>query len=317
MTACHRLLPRLLEAPDANFQQLKQRLGALGVNARGWRLYAEFGDALFAPLAQGCGGALDGAQALALLKLLAACEVDVLPPPVLVQSMPLWLLPGQGLDCVPAGFFRALWKACVAAQYGAPAHSKAVQQLVEDEIVPCAQWYFHSGQHLSVHSSWRNASWATVRTRWQEAVHQELTSGRPMGRKRLAAAQWPVFVARVEYQGLVFQALHNSTVLAAEGQAMRHCVGDYADLCQESMLRIYAITEKRSGARVGTVSVQELRPGVWEIDALHGYANAPVPCDVEQATDALVRALDDAFRTQPQVRKEMHLVRSKSTNLFT
>ncbi len=317
MTIEHCLLPALLGLRQAPFHEVKKALAAHGVSARGWRLYADYGDALLAAAsrAQRAGHRSQPvlAQALALLRLLAQCETDVPPPFALLASTLDWDLPDDDLAIVPAGVFRAFWKACAAAEYACPQRAGAANTFIRNEIVPCARWYFGSGQHLDPSPSWRNASWSTIRTRWQQALHRMLTSSGHRPARELPGAEWPVFIPRIEYDGLAFQALHNEAALQAEGKRMSNCVGSYANRCRTSMLRVYAITHLRSDRRMGTVSVTEDEPGRWTIDELEGPGNQPAPTWVEHAADAIVRSLADAYHTRPQIRREMEAARARAT----
>lgn len=305
----HHLLPALLAVPQSDLRAIKKALSAEGVNARGWRLYADYGDALFATLGPGWADPRHPQRALGLLRLLASCEMDVLPPPELLRSLAHWQLPDDEPACVPVGLFRVFWKACVAVAYKHPQQPNAVDRFVRAEITPCARWYFSSGQHLDASANWRHADWDKVRSRWQQALYEEMTRGTKRPRFALAGAEWPVFIARVACDGLVFQALHNETALRAEGERMSHCVGGYAERCRRSMLRIYAISDQRSGRRVGTVSAAENGPGRWSVDELKGPCNADVAPWVEHAADAVARSLMNAYFTMPAVRHEMNAFR--------
>ena len=71
------------------------------------------------------------------MKLLAACEMDLLPPWDLVESMSRWAIPGNRLDAVPPLFFRALWKGCAAVGY--EHRDSHLGTWVGDVVVPLAQ----------------------------------------------------------------------------------------------------------------------------------------------------------------------------------
>ena len=306
-------LPQLLELQSPDSQTLKKALSLQGINARGWRLYADFGDSIFAPLGQltqpGPQRQMQLQQALGLLKLLAACEMDMLPPPVLLCSIGQWQIPGRDFSLVPPGLLRAVWKACVAIQHEVPEQPQAVNEWIRAELLPCMRWYFQNRLHQEAEASWRNAPWHTVKRRWRQAMHAQLTSGQPAAMMPLAGAEWPVFVARVRYQGVVFQALHNTEVLRQEGQQLSHCVGSYAPLCRHSLLRIYAITEERTGQRLGTLSVDEKQPGCWVIDGLHGPCNFEVSALVQEAAIAVVCSLEEAYHRNAQLRQQMQQCR--------
>jgi hypothetical protein len=124
--AAHSLLPLWLDARNGAVEPvdlgvIKGQLAAQGINNRGWRLYLDYGDALFFPLGhlwiRADQAHSSGPNALAYLRLIQACEMDVLPPPDLVASLQQWGVPGDRLDGIPPMFFRAAWKAAVANQY--------------------------------------------------------------------------------------------------------------------------------------------------------------------------------------------------------
>ena len=75
-------------------------------------------------------------NALAFLRLLQACETDVLPPTALLRSMARWHIPEQRLDLVLPAFFRAAWKMCIVGEYT----GAQIDTLVETRIEPVCQW---------------------------------------------------------------------------------------------------------------------------------------------------------------------------------
>ena len=96
MVITHDLLSAWLEPanPDhSDLGRLKRTLAERGVNGRGWRLCLDYGDALFSPLRSDFfspyPSVANASNAIAYLRLLQACEMDVLPPPKLVASMAL------------------------------------------------------------------------------------------------------------------------------------------------------------------------------------------------------------------------------------
>ena len=312
MTARHHSLPFWLDVPEDDHHQIKKALAAKGVNARGWRLYADYGDALFDALGDSWirhdYPLTSIEKAVALLRLLAACEMDVPPPRALIASIRDWQLPRERLGAIPPPFLRAAWKACAEAEYAQPDNPGALADFVREHIVPAARWYFESGLPLDEDPNRLNAGWTHVERRYREwrreqARHLEATAPAP--------AQWPLFVPAIEFDGLRFAALGSGVALEAEGVEMMHCVGDYGERCRSQMLRIYAVSEKKSGVRVATLSVMEVSPGYWDIDQLKGRYNAPVPQRVAMAAQAVTRALEDAYAMLPAARHEMDGCRSK------
>jgi len=305
MTTCHDRLPFWLDLQGADYRQLRKTLAARGVNARGWRLYADYGDALFEALGQPWvqheHPFTSAENAVVFLRLLAACEMDVPPPRPLIASLKDWQLPKERLGAIPPPFFRAAWKACAGAEYAQPGSAGAVTDFVREHIVPAARWYFETGQHLDDDPNRLKAGWEHVERGYREwrREHHRIEAASP------APAQWLLFVPAVEFDGLRFAALGSEAALEAEGLEMMHCVGSYGERCRNEMLRIYAVSEKKSGVRVATLSVMENSPGLWEIDQLKGCYNAPVPQRVTIAALAVVRALEDAYALLPAVRQEM------------
>jgi hypothetical protein len=90
--------------------------------------------------------------------------------------------------------------------------------------------------------------------------------------------EWPSILRSYVWDTFRFNALFSEAQLELEGEVMRHCVGSYADRCRNEVLRIYSVRHYKTGERVATLSVNELRSGVWEIDQFKGPGNA----DVEQ-----------------------------------
>lgn len=119
----HAALPRWFELPEGEdgavrLGELKETLSRRGINSRGWRLYLDYGDAIFLPLGRAWidpeNHPLSAPHnAIAWLRLLQACEMDVLPPVQLVRSIAAWKVPGVRLERIPPLFLRAAWKACI------------------------------------------------------------------------------------------------------------------------------------------------------------------------------------------------------------
>lgn len=305
-------IAQLLEVHEADFRQIKAKLADCGVNARGWRLYADFGDCIFEPLDE--GWSWDDkphekrlACYASLLSLLASCEMDVLPPYRLLASLPHWGLAYTGLSVIPAGFFRALWKACDLVVYqaaGRPAADRALDAFVREELIPVARWYFRSNQHLDNSPGWRNASWTVIQNRHQQEKNKAAMA------INAAREEWPSFVRLVESDGHLIQALSTEAELVEEGKVMRHCVGTYAQRCRNEMLRVYSIRDAQTGNRVATLSVKETSPGVWCMEQIKGPENAVISAQVENAASAVLHALEEAYTTLDPVRNAMKKARN-------
>ena len=289
--------------------RMKRTLAARGVNSRGWRLYLDFGDAIFEALGKPWVHPdlhfSSGPNATAFLKLLAACEMDVLPPRALVASIAQWKIPSARLDSIPVPFFRSVWKACIAAEYAAD--KDAVSAFVRELVIPVAGWFFSTGQHRDTDPNRLKAGWSRIEAaylakRKEEARQREKSDPSP--------PQWPVFLRTVKADGLRFVALASDAALGAESEAMSHCIDEYGDRCRASMLRVYSVLDRKAGVRVATLTVKETKPGRWDIDAIKGRKNAEVPPRIQQAAFAVARSLEDAYAMLWFVRKEMDATRS-------
>jgi hypothetical protein len=281
---------------------IKQQLGALGVNSRGWRLYADYGYPMFVPLGQRwCDLACEdvrGDNEVAWLKILQACEMDVLPPPQLVQSMAQWHIPGDQLDVVPPLFLRLAWKACVAAQYQAD----GLEDFIEEELKPLAQWFFVSRAYKTVDVHQLKAGWSCmVRLRREHVA--ELA-------RKMGADDWPPVLRRYESGAFTMSALSYEQQLVEEGDAMEHCVGEYAERCRFEPLRIFSVRYKKTGQRIATLSLIEMKPGVWDFDQLKGPKNAEVDLQVSREADGLRHVMNHVSRSDVRTRNFLDFIHS-------
>jgi hypothetical protein len=315
MSACHEQLalwfdiPADEEGPDLGL--LKKALAARGVNARGWRLYLDYGDAMFEALGRPWVDAdapfSSGPNAAVFLRLLAACEMDVLPPPLLVRSLRHWRIAGGRLAEVPPLFLRAAWKACVAADYAGDGSAGHLQRFIDDEVIPLSRWFFATLQHREPEANLLKAGWLALQRQHQEWRLEQVLQREA---RSPAPAQWPVFVPAVEWEGLRFVGLASDAALLVEGNAMNHCIGGYGERCRGGMLRAYSVREGKSGTRVATLTVEEAAPGRWRIDAIKGNYNAPVTKRVEEAASAVLRSLEEAHAQFVATRAQMFRARS-------
>lgn len=310
MPAHHVQLPAWLGLPDGDsgvdLGLLKKTLASQGVNARGWRLYLDYGDAMFEALGEpwiDAGASVScGPNAVAYLKLVAACEMDIPPPPLLVGSISRWQIPDGKLGTIPPLFLRAVWKACVANDYAGEDEATHAAQYIAEQVVPLACWYFASRRHKDPDSNILKSGWAALERRHREwVIQREAHSPAP--------PEWLAFVRAVEWEGLRFVSLASDSALHAEGSAMSHCIGSYGEKCHTRMLRAYSVRDKKSGTRVATLTVEEEKPGRWKIDAIKGSQNAPVDNRIEVAAWSVVRALEDAYSLLSTTRADMNRTR--------
>lgn len=281
---------------------LKIQLAAQGVNSRGWRLYLDYGYKMFAPLGfdwadLACANEL-GLSEIAWLKILQACEMDVLPPPQLVKSVPHWKIPDNQLALVPPLFVRLAWKACIAAQY----QTDTMDDFIAKELIPLAQWFFESGTYKTATFADLKTGWASMqRLRREYADTVAHTCG---------ADDWPPIIRRYESGALVMTALSYARQLIAEGAAMQHCVGDYAERCRHEPLRIFSVRNKKTGARVATLSVVEKTAGRWKFDQLKGPLNAEVDIQVWREADGLCQTLNHVSCSDTKSRRYLDFIHS-------
>lgn len=300
--AGHRLLPfwcnpRQAQDLPLELGVLKKQLAEQGVNNRGWRLYLDYGDAIFSPLGLPwiCPDMpyICAPNALAYLCLLQACEMDVLPPPDLVASMPLWGIPQDRLSAIPPLFFRAAWKASVANQYEQRESAAFIR-----ELVMLCQWFFASGTYITADSTLLKAGWSALLRRHQAWQLERAPAPLP------GVDEWNPFVRRVEWGQYRFEALTNSAQLKAEGEAMQHCVATYDEPCLADENRVFSVRHRKTGQRIATLSLFcEVLDGQhhWSLEQLQGVKNAALEqTDLWIATDAVLRAFLDlpasAFR---------------------
>ena len=305
--ADHIALPQWLEASDCQIEAddlgtIKTVLTQKGVNARGWRLYLDHGDVLFSPLVRHWfatyGSSQKATVATNWLRLLQACEMDVLPPPELVASIAQWRLPGDRLEAIPPLFFRAAWKSCVAAQYT----DEGMEDFIKAQLIPLAQWFFGSGAHQSDDTGRLKAGWESIKRLRHESVAAMA--------QKLGVDEWPPILRKFEAGAYRMLALTSECQLMEEGEEMGHCVGTYADNCRYSPLRIFSVRYKKTDTRVATLSIKEASPGSWTIDQLKGPENAEVDPLLWREADALLEFANRISRNDAQIRAFFDFIHS-------
>lgn len=308
MPVPHTLLPDWLDLPRPNTEKdlgrLKQELASKGLNARGWRLYLNYGDllldALGKPFVEEGRPRSSQPNALAFLKLLAECEMDVPPPCAMIMTMRDWNIPDARIDTIPVHFFRALWKATMLEDFASVGNAGRMHRFLRESLVPLASWFFATGQHVDPDMNKLKSGWQAL-ARDHEAWKLAETKTREASDPH--PAEWPPFVASVEYNGLKFIALASDTALNLEGEEMAHCIGSYGERCRTEMLRAYSVRDRKSGARVATLTVTEVAPGCWNINELKGYENDDVADHVLYAAYGVICAIEDSYATLPAIRR--------------
>ena len=288
---------------------LKAFFAAHGVPGRGWRLYLDYGDDLLEPLGEPLVSpafpAEAASQLLNYLKLLASCEMDVLPPRPLVASMAAWAIPRRDIGVVPTNFFRTAWKACIAHEYRVP--SVPLPDFLRESVVPVARWFFATERYRAESSREPLASWPSLERACRD-WHAEQRLRRE--ERDPAPAEWPPFVTRVECGTLRFVGLASEAALALEGAAMSHCIGGYGPRCRSEMLRAYSVRDRKTGDRIATLAVRERSRGRWEVNMIRGLQNASVSQTVQLGAFAVIGALEDAHRLVSAIRAEMDRTRA-------
>ena len=288
---------------DADLGTLKASLAKRGVNSRGWRLYLDYGDAIFerlGPVWVSTSKAYSStANAIVFLCLLQACEMDVLPPPSLVESMLHWQIPDQRLSLVPASFFRAAWKHCIATEYA----GEPLAALLENMIIPLAQWFFKSGLHINPDPNLMKTGWVGLERRFQEwRSNQGMSIGAP---------EWVTPVSSVYFGNCHFVVLTSAADLRAEGAAMRHCIGNYAKRCKETTLRAYSVRQRKGDVILATLTVlYDQTRQHWNLDEINGPANAEVEPYILRNTIGLLHSLDAATANDAKLRAHLCSLRA-------
>jgi hypothetical protein len=110
-------------------------------------------------------------------------------------------------------------------------------------------------------------------------------------------AAWPVpFEALVAPNGTRLAALGNGAELASEGQAQRHCVGDYADRCRAGSSVIVSLRDA-DGDRLSTLELQRTpkHPDRFALTQHRAQRNEPPSPEAVEAATWLMEALDAGY----------------------
>ncbi len=300
--------------------RLKEAVMCKGVNSRGWRLYLDYGDAIFEQLGPpwirlGKDNKINEANALAFLRLLQACEMDVLPPTELLRSMARWEIPDRRLDLIPPAFFRAAWKMCIVGEY---TNHAQIEAFVETRIVPVCQWFFATRQHVNPDHKQLKAGWVLLERRYEEFLAARQLNELQLQPSATSPAEWLTPVLQAECDGLLFTALSSESALQAEGDYMAHCIGGYASRCQSSTLRVYSVTHCQTRLRLATLTVVYSRSSQsWQLDDVKGPKNADVSDELVAAALGLLHCLDDATAANSLVRQTLNHSDTRQVKFLT
>ncbi len=118
--------------------------------------------------------------------------------------------------------------------------------------------------------------------------------------KTAMGEEWSPIVRSVEYDGLRFVALASGRALKQEGTRMKHCIGDYGDICRETSVRAYSVRQSKTDKPLATIAVRHTGSG-WQIDDFKGAGNAAVPDRYWHGAMALLSTLDEVTQADARV----------------
>jgi hypothetical protein len=124
----------------------------------------------------------------------------------------------------------------------------------------------------------KNAGIAWLK-RASDRWHQELDLQQQQLREaELARRESITWDAMPEIDDGVYRAvmLNNGRLLAEEGRAMHHCVGDYTGSCAAGHSRIFSIREAASGKRCATMELIGSAKSGWTLRQVFAPCNQPV-----------------------------------------
>lgn len=93
-------------------------------------------------------------------------------------------------------------------------------------------------------------------------------------RRKKRNLEWSSDLPECEIGDYRIIPLTTSRQLRAEGREMKHCVGQYDELCHIGRVRIFSI-QNQSGNRLATASLI-WRNDYWHLEQVKGYDNAEV-----------------------------------------
>lgn len=286
-------------APDADLGDLKTALSRLGVNQRGWRLLLSYGETIFSPLE---GSLINYRRPLAslenlsvYLRLLQQCEMDVPPPPALVQAWGAMKYPdGPDLHLmdVPVGLFRASWLECVRRQY----QGTSEREFLDMQLPLVVDWFFRAGQHqgLGTQQLRRNWDWFWSRyARWAELCRHSFDHVR----------DWASLLGRASVvRGVLVVELTSADAIREEGRVMHHCVADCIEGCRAGRYRVFSLRVPRTGERLVTLGVtKDEGEDEWWMEDCRGEDNADAETDLLDAAADVVDMCTDAERSPRRV----------------
>lgn len=286
----HQWLPHWLrlagyDVPAGDAGKLKNCLRHLGMSSRTFKLYAEYGDALIRALGSRWLSPDQPeeslANAIAYLRLLNGCELDIAPPRELVAAMQNCIPSGEPISAIPVAVFRGAWRALAQAEY----RGVSASAFIEDEFIPVISWWFTKRASVELDHLQAKSGWPWLRGRWTEA--RKRRSLPPKG------TEWSAPLRSAEVGHLRFLPLRSLSALRDEGEVMRHCVADLADCCRKGCIHVFSVRDARTLERVATLALQG-RGSTWTVVDLKGEENATPDESVVRAVLSFVRCVEES-----------------------
>jgi hypothetical protein len=104
---------------------------------------------------------------------------------------------------------------------------------------------------------------------------------------------WPCAVGTLEANGLRATAIERVEQLVDEGMAFHNCIASYARDCQLGGRRLFVVRDGTTGRRLAVARLDhDAYSRCWELDAVLGFANAPVNDRIRSLAQLLARTYD-------------------------
>lgn len=275
---------------------LRGALAGHGVSAKGVRLYLDYGDRLFAPLGpvwiRRDDRSLSLKSAIAWLRLLQACEMDIAPPPMFAAAMVSCCRAPRGLDSLPVPLFRAAWRGFTQASYG----GVPADRFIVEELQPVVRWALHREATNGFDANQIRQGWAWLRKAWHDEQRRRALP--PPGQ------EWSPTSYDGIFKGVRLIPLTSRAALLEEGEVMNHCIADYFS---PSTLgdRAQVLSARRPDTldRLATVALRRKPHGEWEVDDIKAQANRAATPAVHESAQALLGWINARLRRNEEIRQ--------------
>ena len=278
---------------DRYFPALKEAFSRRDLSRRAWRLYLDYGDALFDPLKPDWLGddkpLSTPERAARYLALLQVLESDLPPQAGFVRALLDWDIPGKRIESVPPRFFKAAWKRYTLAELQGNA-----ADVMTEEITPVARWFINDASFLHENQNLLKAGWSSLLKACAEA-HDDESADCPLD------TDWFPIVRRIEIGPYRIVAILNQRDLVEEGNVMEHCIASYGQWFATELARPFSIRCRRTDARLASMVAHEYSAGVWRVDQVSGYRNTDVSSVISEAASAVVWSIEEAIAHDPDL----------------